>query len=78
MIEGIPVGEFSAPALLAFVIILILTGRLVPRWYVKQLEARNEALEKANAALLAQNNELLETSRLGRATWLALERGARE
>lgn len=78
MIDGIPIVEYTPAALLGIGVIMLFLGWLVPRWYVRQLEARVEALEAANAELLNQNSEHLETTRLARSTWLALVQGAND
>lgn len=78
MIGDVPIGEYTPEALLGIVVLLIFLGRLVPAWYVKQLESRVDSLEEANKELIDQNSELLETTRLARSTWLALAEGTKE
>lgn len=78
MIDGIPVLDYTAETLLGIVVLLVFIGRLVPAWYVKQLENRVASLEKSNKILLDQNSELLETTRLARSTWLALTEGVKD
>lgn len=70
--------DYTAETLLGIGILLIFLGRLVPSWYVKQLENRVASLEKANQTLIDQNGELLETTRLARSTWLALQEGVKD
>ena len=43
LLDGLPVGQIGAGALLAFVVLLILTGRLVPRQQL--LDARQQVLD---------------------------------
>lgn len=55
---------------------MLATSRLYTRAQVDVYLKRIDALESTNAMLLAQNSELMETTRLGRVTWDALRRGA--
>lgn len=73
MLDGLPVPLYSltAPTLLGITILLLLTGRIVPRSTLrdKSLEAEKwrEAYEKerdARATSNAQTIELLETAKL--------------
>lgn len=54
MIEGIPLADLGAGALVTFCVILILTGRLVPRRTV-------DLMEKAMAKREEQLDELIES-----------------
>lgn len=79
MIEGIPVVGLTAPTLLGIAILLMLTGRLVPRATLldkaKESDAWREAynLERvARAQSEAQTVELLEVSKTTHAITVAL------
>lgn len=70
MIEGIPVSVLSASALLGLTVLLLLTGKLVPRVYLKdkmdEVERWREAYEKereARSIADAQATELLEVAK---------------
>lgn len=68
MIEGLPLGwtDLGATGLLVLTVILIFTGRLVPKRYydealarLEKADADKEHLKKAAESLLSQNTELL-------------------
>jgi hypothetical protein len=42
MIDGLPIVDLGATALLALVVMMILTGRLVPRRVVKDIETERD------------------------------------
>ncbi|MFE0692939.1 hypothetical protein [Streptomyces sp. NPDC058869] len=69
---GVNVAEGGAVALLAVVVLMVLTGRLVPRRTYDDLkEDRNDwrtahgESEKARVEAMRQNSELIELSRTG-------------
>jgi hypothetical protein len=45
VLDGLPVGQISAGALVALVVLLILTGRLVPRQQMLDLRADRDKWE---------------------------------
>ena len=50
LLAGLPLGQIGAGTLLAIVVLLILTGRLVPQSVARDaLEQRDKALELADA-----------------------------
>jgi hypothetical protein len=68
--DGVPLVGLSAPALLSIVVLLLLTGRLVPRATLldktKESDRWREAYEKereARGSADAQSRELLEVSK---------------
>jgi len=70
VLDGVPLVGLSAPALLSIVVILLLTGRLVPRTTLldkaKESDRWREAYEKereARGASDSQTRELLEVSK---------------
>lgn len=70
MIDGIPIGDLSAPALLGLAILLLLTGRLWsnPAYKAKSDEAEKwrlayEAERDARATSDAQTAQLLELAK---------------
>lgn len=71
---GITLTEWGPEALCALFVISVMVGLLVPRWVLKELTKRLEALEEALRESNAQKNELLEVTKLARATWEAAQR----
>lgn len=61
MIDGIPVLDIGQGALLALVILMILTDRLVPGRRLTTLQARLEVLDETNRHLAEQNDTLLKS-----------------
>lgn len=85
VLDGVPLVGLSAPTLLGLCILLLLTGRIVPR--ATLLEKKQEAdkwqaaYEKereARAAADAQSQELLEVSKTTHHIVLALFQNAQE
>jgi len=71
MFEGIPIYTLTAPTLLGIAILLLLTGRIVPRSTLRdkalEVDKWREAYEKerdARSKSNAQTIELLETAKL--------------
>lgn len=71
MLEGLPVVGLTSPALLGIAILLLLTGRIVPRATLRDKAAEadkwREAYEKERDARSKSNSqtiELLETAKL--------------
>jgi hypothetical protein len=80
---GLPVTEAGPTALLALVVLLILTGRLVPRSTLQDMReerdtwrAAHTESETARQAEREQVGELLEMARLGNQVLNALPRPA--
>lgn len=80
---GLPVSAAGATTLLALVVLLILTGRLVPRSTLQDMReerdtwrAAHSESEKARQAEREQVGELLEMARLGNQVLNALPRPA--
>jgi hypothetical protein len=70
MLDGLPIGELTAPALLGITVLLLLLGRIVPRatYQDKAKEAEKwrlayEAEAKARATSDSQTAELLEVAK---------------
>lgn len=70
MFQGIPVGDISAPGLVAVAVLLLMTGLLVPRRTLtdkaKEADRWHEAYEKEREARVtsdAQTAELLELAK---------------
>lgn len=70
MLDGIPVGDLTAPGLLGLAVLMVLAGFLVPRYLYneKKEEAEKwrqayEAERKARATSDAQTAELLELAK---------------
>lgn len=70
MLDGIPITGLTTPTLLGIGILLILTGRLVPRWFyqAKVAEADNwkqayNDEREARITVEAQSAELLEVAK---------------
>jgi len=57
---GVPAGTLGAGGLLGVCVLLILTGRLVPRSQVKAAEARADRWEAVAVEALRQNGQLVE------------------
>lgn len=55
LIDGLPIGDFGLGALVTFAIIMIFTGKLVPKRFLDDAIAR----EKAQAAINATNADTL-------------------
>ena len=62
MIEGIPVLDFGAPALLGLVVLFVLTDRLVWHKRLDVLTKRVEIQDKTIAELTEQNTTLLNSA----------------
>lgn len=78
-IEGIPLIGLSAPAILSVVVMMILTGRLVPKSFyeakeneVKEWREAYNLEKEANAQDRQAATELLEVSKTSQATIKAL------
>lgn len=74
MLDGIPILEFTPAALLGFAVLLLLTGRLVPRTHLTDVQKEcerwrlaYEAEREAHATADAQSKELLEAGRTTKA-----------
>ena len=70
MLDGIPVGDLTAPGLLGLAVLMVFAGFLVPRYLYneKKQESENwrlayEAERKARATSDAQTAELLELAK---------------
>lgn len=70
MLDGIPLGDLSAPAILTIVFLAVISGRLVPRKVledvIKERDAWREAQQKSEEARHAdfeQKLELMEVAR---------------
>jgi hypothetical protein len=68
----------GAAALLGVVVMMIVTGRLVPRSALLDARAEGDRWREVALAALAQNNELVKTSRVTRDVLQALPEPARE
>jgi hypothetical protein len=84
MVLGIPISDWTAPALVSLAVLLIYSGFLVPRRTYKEKadECRRwqlayETSEKARNASDAQTAELLETTKTTHALILALLEASR-
>lgn len=74
MVDGLPIIQFTPSVLLGFAILLLLTGRLVPRSFyqdkIKEAEQWKQAYEAertARAVSDAQTRELLEVAKTSEA-----------
>lgn len=81
MIDGLPIGQVSAGAVLVLVVLMILTGRLVPRRNLDdvahdrdQWRAAYLLAEQARVAQEQQVSELVEASRTTVSLLQALDR----
>jgi len=79
MVLGIPIGDWTAPALVSLAVLLIYSGFLVPRRTYKEKvdeckrwQLAFETSEKARAVSDAQAVELLETAKTTHALIVAL------
>lgn len=70
MIEGIPILDFTAPTLLGLAIVLLLTGKLIPRTMFSEKKEEAERWRKAyeiereaRSASDAQTAELMEVAK---------------
>lgn len=57
-LAGLPVGQFSAGALVGLIVLLILIGRLVPRQQLLDKQAEVDKLWAANDNLMKAHHEL--------------------
>ena len=70
MLEGIPIGDLSAPVLVGIAFLLVMFGRLVP-WYIYKAKAEEserwrkayEAEREARVTADSQRTELLEVAK---------------
>lgn len=80
MIEGIPIGDYTAEGLLGVVVILIFLGWLMPRRthraIVEPLERQIELKDETISEQSAQITDLMEMARLGQSMYRALQEGA--
>lgn len=79
MFQGISFMDLTAPSLLGLTVILVLSGWLVPRFFVneknKEIERWREAYEREHEARLlsdSQTTELLEVSKTSNAILVAM------
>lgn len=62
MVDGIPVLDLSAGALLAITVILVLTGRLVPRRNLEDVCSERDQWRKAHDERAAQLTQALDSA----------------
>lgn len=79
MIDGIPIGDLTAPGLLLVAVLMVFLGWLVPKSTLKKAEAEAdrwqrayETAEQARALSESQKAELLENSKTTVAVLTAL------
>lgn len=76
LLATLPLGNLSAGALLAVVIILIVRGDLVPRKIHEEVRQDRERLRDTNAVLVETNRLLAENTSLGVHALQAIEQQA--
>ena len=62
MLEGLPLADIGAGALLTFVVLLVLTDKLVWHKRLDVIVRQLEASQKQNVELVKQNTLLLESA----------------
>lgn len=79
MLDGLPLevllAKWGPPSLLALVVIMILTGRLVPRSFYREKVQEAKEWRAVAATVVETNKELLEYARTADAILKALPRG---
>jgi hypothetical protein len=82
MFEGLPLeailAKWGPSALLALTVIMILTGRLVPRFFYREKAAEAKEWRAVAATAVETNKELLEYARTADAILKALPRGGNQ
>lgn len=77
-IDGLVIGQFSAGALVGFIVILVLTGRLVPRRNLEDVCKERDSWRQAAEERSAQLSRALESGDLATRALDALSRTAEQ